>query len=85
MSTLEKAKKRIQKCPKDYTYDEAKSLLERLGFEEMNKGKTSGSRVRFYRRVDNRIYDLHKPHPQSVMKGYAVKYLKEFLESIGEL
>lgn len=49
MSKLEKAKERIMLKPKDYTYTEAKYLLGKLGFQEFNKGKTSGSRVRFYR------------------------------------
>lgn len=35
--------------PKDFTYAELVSLLIQLGFEEDNKGKTSGSRLRFYR------------------------------------
>ncbi len=85
MSQLEKALLRIKTSPKDYTYDEAKALLERLGFAENNKGKTSGSRVKFYRPTDGKMIMLHKPHPQSTMKSYAVKELKEFLESIGEI
>lgn len=85
MSQLEKALARIKECPKDYTYDEARSLLVKLGFEERNKGKTSGSRVCFCRESDKRVLMLHKPHPQSTMKSYAVKELKEFLERIGAL
>lgn len=49
MSKLDKAKERILSKPKDYTYTEARYLLSKLGFKEFNKGKTSGSRVRFYR------------------------------------
>ena len=47
MSELEKLKERLKSLPKDFTYDEAKNLLTKLGFEESNKGKTSGSRVKF--------------------------------------
>ena len=85
MSQLEKAINRIKMCPKDYTYDEARALLRRLGFEESNKGRTSGSRVRFFRKSDGRMIDLHKPHPQSTMKEYSVRDLKTFLESIGDI
>lgn len=85
MSQLEKAINRIKTCPKDYTYDEARTLLSKLGFDEFNKGKTSGSRVRFFRKTDGRTIDLHKPHPQSTMKEYSVKALKEFLEGIGDI
>ena len=85
MSTLEKLKKRIQKIPRDFTYTEAKSLLEALGFEEYNKGKTSGSRVKFFRKADGCIIMVHKPHPQKEMKEYAVKQIVEKLEEYGEL
>lgn len=63
MSKLDKAKARILSKPKDYTYTEAIYLLGKLGFEEFNKEKTSGSRVRFYRKSDKKIILLHKPHP----------------------
>ena len=61
MSKLEKAKERLKRVSRDYTYEEARSLLKSLGFEEFTKGKTSGSRVRYYREKDKAIVDLHKP------------------------
>ena len=85
MSRYEKAKQRILLKPKDYTYTEAKYLLLQIGFEEYNKGKTSGSRVKFYRKSDNRVILLHKPHPGDVMKQGAVKQLVDYLVQIGEL
>ena len=39
-----------------------KSLLAGLGFELSNKGKTSGSRVRFQNQELKIIIDIHKPH-----------------------
>jgi mRNA-degrading endonuclease RelE of RelBE toxin-antitoxin system len=48
MSKHEKLIKRFKSQPKDFTYEEMKTLLNRLGYEEENKGKTSGSRVIFY-------------------------------------
>ena len=47
MSKFEKAKERIKLRPKDYTYTEARSLLSQMGFVEYQKGKTSGSWVKF--------------------------------------
>ncbi len=85
MSKLDKAKARIKSKPKDYTYTEAKALLSQLGFEEYSKGKTSGSRVKFYRREDQKVILLHKPHPGDVMKVGAVKELSDFLNELGEL
>ena len=85
MSQLEKAISRLLTCPKDYTYSEAKFILEKLGFKEDNKGKTSGSRVKYQRDSDNKIIMLHKPHPNPEMKQYVVKNLIEFLKGIGEI
>lgn len=85
MSKIEKAKERLRQLPKDYTFTEARSLLMYLGFAEFNKGKTSGSRVCFYRESDGAIINLHKPHPQDTMKMYAVKQLRETLIEYGEV
>lgn len=85
MSKSEKAKERIRLKPKDYTYTEAKALLVQLGFAEYNKGKTSGSRVKFFRKEDQKVIMLHKPHPGDVMKLGAVKELLDFLLDLGEL
>lgn len=80
---LDKAKARLKTEPKDYTYDEAKSLLTRLGYTEYTKGKTSGSRVAF---VKNGVkIMLHKPHPGNEMRSYSVQDLKKQLEATGEL
>ena len=85
MSNLDKAKARLRTCPKDYRYSEARQLLNLLGFEERTKGKTSGSRVGFYRAADNAVILLHKPHPGNQMSTGAVKALAQFLMGKGEL
>lgn len=83
MGKLEKAKLRLKNEPTDYTFKEAKSLLISLGYEEYNKGKTAGSRVMFVK--NDRKVLLHKPHPGNEMKAYAIRQLKDYLETIGEL
>lgn len=85
MSKLEKMKQRLFSCPKDYTYKEARQLLNQLGFEEYTKGKTSGSRIKFYRPSDQDIILLHKPHPGDIMVWAAVKSLRNHLLEKGEL
>lgn len=47
MSEKEKLKQRLLSGPKDFSYNELKSLLNTIGYFESNKGKTSGSRVAF--------------------------------------
>ncbi len=85
MSKLDKAKYRLLTHPKDYEYSEAKQLLSQLGFKEYNKGRTSGSRVRFYREMDGKAILLHKPHPGNIMSAGAVKDLCDYLKELGEL
>ena len=84
---LEKAKQRLLSVPADYTYSEAKRLLCSLGFQEYHKGKTSGSRVAFYRaeELGGGVIQLHKPHPGDEMKRYAVRDLVEQLKVMGDL
>ncbi len=82
MSREEKMISRIKSCPSDYTYSEAIALGSRFGYQKMNKGSTSGSRVMLYRESDHRKILLHKPHPGDIMKSYAVKQLLEqFIEN----
>lgn len=82
MSRLEKEIERLKSKPKDYTYDEAKSLLNKLGFFEYNKGKTSGSRVKFIKNGEVEI-ELHKPHPKNIIKPYQIKIIIEKLKDGG--
>ena len=81
MSKLEKEIERLKSKPRDYTYDELRRLLNKLGFIEYNKGKTSGSSVKFMDRYDKKI-ELHKPHPGNIIKSYKmidiIKKLEEW-------
>lgn len=85
MSELEKLKERLKSLPKDFTYNEAKSLLQKLGFTEYNKGKTSGSRVSFKRIVDDKSVILHKPHPRNILKREFLKRLLKELKESGDI
>lgn len=77
MSKLEKLLKRLYSKPKDFTYQEAKTLLEQLGFVEDNKGRTSGSRVIFINEKGGNI-ELHKPHNTGkTLKPYQIKDIIE--------
>lgn len=65
--------------PSDFHYDEMLTLLGYYGFNEVKKGKTSGSRVKFENEEGVPII-LHKPHPSGIMKKYQMKQVKEILE-----
>lgn len=84
MSKFEKEIKRLQSKPKDFTYDEAKTLLNKLGFYEDTKGKTSGSRTIFIDK-EKRYIELHKPHPKKILKPYQINKIIKELEERGIL
>ena len=65
--------------PSDFHYDEMVKLLGYFGFDEVKKGKTSGSRVKFQNGAGVPVI-LHKPHPDGIMKKYQMKQIKEILE-----
>lgn len=78
MTKKEKLVERFLSMPKDFHIDEMVRLLRKYGFEEVNIGKTSGSRVRF---INEEVIPLtlHKPHPSGIMKHYQLKQVKEIL------
>jgi HicA toxin of bacterial toxin-antitoxin, len=78
MTKIDKLIVRLISRPKDFTYAEAKTLLRSMGFEETNKGKTSGSRVKFQRKTDKVSILLHKPHTGEIVKLYVIDQLIEF-------
>ena len=80
MSKKEKLLERLLTKPKDFSYDELKSLLSRLGYSEINKGKTSGSRVAFVNKTNSHIIRLHKPHPKNILKVYQIELIIEELQ-----
>ena len=80
MSRKDKLIKRLKSKPKDFTYNEFKTVLKHLGFIEGNKGKTSGSAVVFYNKKINSKIKIHKPHPGNIMKGYAIDNTLQMLE-----
>ena len=74
--------KRLKTRPKDFTFDEAETLLNYFDYERSDKGKTSGSRVCF-KSSNHAPIMLHKPHPQKELKSYQIKDLIEKLEEEG--
>ena len=82
MGQKEKLIQRLKSKPKDFTFDEAETLLRYLSYVRSNKGKTSGSRVMFISEEHEAIL-LHKHHPQKELKAYQIKQLIEVLEQEG--
>ena len=78
MGKKEKLIERLKTNPKDFSFDELQSVLEALGFAMSNKGKTSGSRVKFLK--GNVAIVLHKPHPRNELLEYQIRQVLEILK-----
>jgi hypothetical protein len=84
MGTKEKLIERLKSRPKDFTFAEAERLLSLFGYIKSNKGKTSGSRVIFFKPGKPPIF-LHRPHPQKELRAYAIEQLLDTLIINGDL
>ena len=71
MGKKDKLIKRLKSRPKDFTFDEAETLLKYFDFAYSNKGKTSGSRV---------IFESENHGCIMLHKAYQIKQLIEYLE-----
>ena len=83
MGQKEKLIARLKSVPRDFTFDEAESLLGYLSYRRHNKGKTSGSRVVFVSEEHKTKILLHKPHPRKELLEYQVRQMIELLEQEG--
>jgi hypothetical protein len=83
MSKDQKLIVRLLSKPKDFTYNELCRVLNSLGYEESQSGKTSGSRVAYIDKSINHIIRLHKPHPGNELKQYQIELVIEELKSRG--
>ena len=81
MGKKEKLIARLKENPKNFTFDEVKTLLTLCGYIMSNCGKTSGSRVSFIR--DRKVFRMHKPHPRKELLAYQVKELLAELKQEG--
>jgi len=53
--------------PRDFTFEEMKTLLRRIGYIEVPTGISSGSRVAFFHPEDGHVIRLHRPHPANYL------------------
>ncbi|MDR2146632.1 MAG: type II toxin-antitoxin system HicA family toxin [Tannerella sp.] len=78
MSTNDKLISRLLSNPKDFTYNELKTLLFSFGYKEV---RGAGSRVCFSKE-DHKI-KLHKPHPGNILKRYQLDLIVDALTMKG--
>lgn len=85
MGQKEKLIAKLRSNPRDFTFEEAATLLGYYSYVPCNKGKTSGSRIMFVNQKTNSKILLHKPHPRKELLQYQVKQLLQQLEQEGLL
>ena len=73
--------KRLLSRPRDFTYNELKTLLNGLGYTEVNKGRTAGSSIVFIHGSTRHIIRLHKPHPGNELKLYQIDQIIDTLKN----
>lgn len=81
MNKIKKLTNKLFKNPKGFTFDELSTLMNALDIKADNKGKTSGSRIRFKGKTRDLL--THKPHPGNELKLYQIRDVQKFLESEG--
>ena len=74
----------MQKEPKAFNAGNLSNVIvSSFGYDEHNKGVTSGSRVRFKNEQTGQYIDIHKPHPGSIMKAWMMKAIYQHLKING--
>lgn len=79
MGKIEKLLDELLSKPSTFRFRDFARIMEHLGYELDQKGASSGSRVRFYRKNDGRMLLMHSPHPSDEMSRSAIKQAAKFL------
>lgn len=83
MSKKDKLINRLSEKPKDFTFDEMKSLLSYFGYEMKQRG--TGSEVKFIKKGSNEVINFHKPHPNGILKRCVLEPVIEKLRKDGSI
>ena len=83
MSKKDKLTDRLLQKPKDFTFEEMKSLLSYFGYELKQGG--AGSGVKFIKKGSSEVINFHKPHPNGILKQYVLDQVIEKLRRDGLL
>jgi len=82
MSKQQKLLDKLLNAKNTFAWSDLMTLLNSLGYE---KQEMAGSRVRFYNEKSNHMIRLHKPHPENLIKGGALKAVKVHIKQEGYL
>jgi hypothetical protein len=82
MRQHEKLLNRLKGRPKDFRWEQLKTLLAGFGYREE---KGSGSRRKFFNAKTGVGISLHQPHPRNELKSYQVREVLDHLKQEGLL
>lgn len=82
MGKTDKLLEKFSNSKKTFEWLELVTLLSSLGYE---KKEMQGSRVRFFNKKNNHTILIHRPHPESYIKGGTLKAVKQNLKEVGAL
>ncbi|MFQ9231431.1 MAG: type II toxin-antitoxin system HicA family toxin [Collinsella sp.] len=84
MTRVDKLIAQLFGCPSTYRFADFLKVMASYGFEMDTKGRTSGSRIRFYRPSDGRIFVMHAPHPSDELTAGTIRNIVRFLQDAGD-
>ena len=84
MTRIQKLTERLMSCPSTFEMRDLVRVMASYGFSIDEKGKTSGSRMRFYRECDGRMLLLHTPHPSNSLKAGTIRNVVSFLRELDD-
>lgn len=64
---------------KNLTWNDLIALMSALNFEQL---EGDGSRVKFYHKAKDVMINLHKPHPDNILKTYIIKQIQDKLKEV---
>jgi hypothetical protein len=64
---------------KNLTWNDLIALMSALNFEQL---EGDGSRVKFYHKAKDVMINLHKPHPDNILKTYLIKQIQDKLKEV---
>ena len=84
MSKKTKLIAKLQSNPKDFTWNDAKAVMQTCGFDLLN-ARGGGSGRMFRNASTKQKVRLHEPHPQNTLLPYMVDLIVEALKNAGEI
>ena len=82
MSKTDKQRLRLLSLPKDFSWAELVSVMLNHHFE-LHSGSSSGRK--FFHAKTQTVFFLHEPHPEKIVKRYALKIVITALKNAGEI